>query len=413
MLYHAVSGVWRASCGNIMLRRSIWALLCVCCVVLSACGRAPAVLENDAYIWQRQWTPELVDAMRRSVADVRDWRVLAAQTDAQGRLRSFPADRTALAASGRPVILVVRIDGQLAQWDEKALLAEILALRQSWQGSPITGIEIDHDCGTARLPAYTLFLARLKAGLGDMPLSITALPAWLESPALDGLLAQADEAVLQVHAVQSPHAGLFDAALATDWAQRFAAHTHKPFRIALPTYASRVSFDADGRQLGVESEVPNLVGGASFSELAASPAAVAGFVAAMKNRPPAHLVGLVWFRLPTGDDTRAWSLSTWHAVMRGLPLSSRLSVRVQPAVAAGAVDLLLRNDSDVDVSLPSTLSLPADCTLADGINGYVLVSDRNGLRLQRRQDGWLHAHRERAVGWARCTGADPRIEIHA
>lgn len=389
------------------------ALLCVYCLVLAACGHAAVELENDAYIWQRQWTSELVDAMRQSATDVRDWRVLAAQTDAQGRLRSFPADRAALASSGRPVVLVVRIDGQLAQWDEGALLAQILALRQSWQGSPIAGIEIDHDCGTARLPAYAHFLGRLKAGLGDLPLSITALPAWLESPALDGLLTQVDEAVLQVHAVQSPRAGLFDAALAADWAQRFSARTAKPFRIALPTYASRVSFDADGRQLGVESEVPNLAGGVSFSELAASPEAVAGFVAAMKERPPEHLVGLVWFRLPTGEDTRAWSLSTWHAVMRGLPLSSRLSVRARPAAAAGAVDLLLRNDGDVDVSLPSTLSLPADCKLADGINGYVLVSDRNGLRLQRRLDGWLHAHRERAVGWARCTGADPRIEIHA
>jgi hypothetical protein len=204
---------------------------------------------------------------------------------------------------------------------------------------------------------------------------------------------------------------LFDAALATDWAQRFAARTRKPFRIALPTYASRVSFDADGRQLGVESEVPNLAGGTSFSELAASPEAVAGFVTAVKDRPPPHLVGLVWFRLPTSEDTRAWSLSTWHAVMHGLPLSSHLSVRAQPAAAAGAVDLLLRNDGDVDVSLPSTLSLPADCKLADGINGYVLVSDRSGLRLQRRQDGWLHAHRERAVGWARCTDTDPKIDI--
>lgn len=396
-----------------MLRRSMRVLLCVCWVALAACGRAPAELENDAYIWQRQWTPELIDAMRQSAADVRDWRVLAAQTDAQGRLRSFLADRAALASSGRPVILVVRVDGQLAQWDENALLAQILALRQSWQGSPIAGIEIDHDCGTARLPAYAHFLGRLKAGLGDLPLSITALPAWLESPALDGLLAQVDEAVLQVHAVQSPYAGLFDAALATDWTQRFSTRTHKPFRIALPTYASRVSFDADGRQLGVESEVPNLAGGVSFSELAASPEAVAGFVMAMKKRPPDHLVGLVWFRLPTGDDTRAWSLSTWHAVMRGLPLSSRLSVRARPAATAGAVDILLSNDGDVDVSLPSALSLPADCKLADGINGYVLVSDRNGLRLQRRQDGWLHAHRERAVGWARCAGADPRIDIQA
>jgi hypothetical protein len=396
-----------------MLRQSIRSVLCACCLALAACGRAPAALENDAYIWQRQWTPELVQAMRRSAADVRDWRVLAAQTDTQGRLRSFPLDRAALASSGRPVILVVRIDGQLVQWDEDALLAQILALRHGWPDGAIAGIEIDHDCGTARLPAYTHFLGRLKAGLGKLPLSITALPAWLESPALEGLLAQADETVLQVHAVQSPHAGLFDAALADAWARRFSTRTGKPFRIALPTYASRVSFDADGRQLGVESEVPNLAGGASFSELAASPEAVAAFVAGMSQRPPVHLAGLVWFRLPTGDDTRAWSVSTWHAVMRGLPLSSRLSVRVQPASAAGAVDLLLRNDGDIDASLPSTLRLPADCKLADGINGYVLVSDRNGLHLQRRQDGWLHAHRERAVGWARCADAHPRIGIQA
>ena len=396
-----------------MVRRTMWALLWVCCMVPVACRHASVVLENDAYIWQRQWTPELVQAMRQSAVDVRDWRVLAAQTDAQGRLRGFSVDRDALASAGRPLILVIRIDGQLLQWDEDGLLAQIQALRQNWQGTPIAGIEIDHDCGTARLPAYTHFLGRLKAVLGQTPLSITALPAWLESPALDGLLAQVDEAVLQVHAVQSPHIGLFDAASATDWAQRFSERTRKPFRIALPTYASRVSFDAQGRQLGVESEVPNLAGGVSFSELAASPQAVAGFVNAMKARPPAHLVGLVWFRLPTGEDARAWSLSTWHAVMRGLPLSSHLSVRAQPAAAAGAVDLLLRNDGDVDASLPATLSLPADCKLADGINGYVLVSDRNGWQLQRRQDGWLHAHRERVVGWARCASADPKVEIHA
>jgi hypothetical protein len=229
---------------------------------------------------------------------------------------------------------------------------------------------------------------------------------------LDAVLAAADEAVLQVHAVQSPHAGLFDARTARVWIDRFSARARKPFRVALPNYGTRVSWDEDGRLVAVRSEATVLTSGETSSELAAAPAQVAALLATLRDDPPGKLAGIVWFRLPTVNDDRAWSLSTWRAVVTGSPLQQELAVFSQAGAVAGAADLVLRNDSDVDVSLPRVIALPAGCTLADGINGYVLIR-RNGLPLlQRAQDGWLRARRQRAIGWARC-GDDtsaPRIE---
>ena len=378
----------------------------------SGCHHASAPLDDDAYVWQRQWTPALAQAMRTAAPDIHAWRILAAQTDRQGHLHGFTPDTAVLAASRRPLILVIRVDGQLAHWDEDRLLREVLAVRDHWPGPAPVGIEIDHDAGTARLHDYARFLARLKPALHGASLSITALPTWLDDPVgLDAVLAVADKAVLQVHAVQSPHAGLFDPALAAVWIERFAEHAPHVFRVALPTYASRVSFDQDGRVLGVESEVPNLAGGASFSELAARPAIVAAFVQQLRRAPPSRLAGFVWFRLPTDEDSRAWSLSTWHAVMRGLPLSSALSVRTRAGVMTGSLDIYLRNDGDLDAALPAAVRLPASCAVADGINGYALVMAGERALLQRRQDGWLHAGRERVIGWARCRDAMPVVAI--
>lgn len=379
--------------------RGVWALLGAC---LAACHSASAPLEQDAYVWQRQWNSSVVTALGQSADLVHDWRVLAAQTDARGQLQPVAMDRAALAATHRPVILVVRIEGQLVQWDEDALLAQILVLRDSWHGQALAGIEIDHDCGTARLPAYAHFLGRLRQALGGLQLSITALPAWLSSGDLDKVIAQADEVVLQVHAVQSPRAGLFDDALARAWIDRFAVRSSKPFRVALPNYGTRVAWDGDGRVVAVQSESPALVGGMEASELAASPAKVATLLSSLRSDRPSGLSGIVWFRLPTPQDERAWSLPTWRAVMTDSPLTNRIAALFQDGAVPGMVDVILRNDGDVDIGLPHGIQLPVGCTLADGVNGYTLSSRHGQPFLQRSQDGWLRAHRQRAVGWARC-----------
>jgi len=392
-----------------------WVFLCLCGFLLQACSRAPqATLAQQAYIWQRVWTPAVTSAMHDSGDAIHGWRVLAAQTDASGRLQRFNPDRAALADSGKPVVLVLRIDGQLPQFDEDALLAGALDLWRDWQGSgaALAGLEIDHDCGTARLPAYADFLGRLHAALpAGTRLSITALPAWLSSPALAGVLASVDQSVLQVHAVRDPRAGLFDPVLARHWAGEYATRSDKPFLLALPNYGSRVSWDAQGRIVAVSSEAAVLDAHEDSRELLAQPAQLADFLRALRADPPPHLQGIAWFRLPTTQDLRAWSLPTWLAVIEGRPLTVRLDASLQPGDVAGAWDVRLRNGGEVDAGLPARVTLPAGCSPADGVNGYRLRTDQRGISLQRAQQGLLRAGHQRTIGWARCPAGGENLHV--
>jgi uncharacterized protein DUF3142 len=372
---------------------------------LAASSVSHGALPQDAYVWQRQWTPALASALDRSADLVRAWRVLAAQSDAEGRLRAPIVDWSALTATNRPVIPVIRIDGQLAHWDEAQLLADIRETIGRWREAAVTiaGIEIDHDCATARLPAYARFLAKLRAELGGTTLSITALPTWLGSRALDRVLAASDEVVLQVHAVQNPRAGLFDAATAQRWIESFARRTPKPFRVALPAYGTRVSWGADGRLRAVESERPLLIDDTSAAELIASPQEVGALLRSLERSRPAQLAGVAWFRLPTDGDSRAWSLATWRAVLRGEPSEPQVQTQVVAGGQPGLSDIRLVNAEDVDAELPRRVVLPGGCGVADGINGYTLAQEQDGLVLRRLQPGLLHGHHQQTIGWMRCT----------
>lgn len=369
----------------------------VALALLAACDRAPP-LTHDAYIWQRQWTPGLRDAIAASNDLVRDWRVLAAQADRDGRFHVFTPDLPV--QGGRPAIAVVRIDGRLARFDTDELIGRIDEVHRRWPH--IAGIEIDYDCPTSRLPAYTAFLRQLKDRLGSMPLSITALPTWLGSSNLDALLAVPDEAVLQVHAVQAPQAGLFDPDVAAGWITDFSAHTRKPFRVALPTYGSRVSWNADGSLLAVESESAALASGAVASELYAAPSTVLAFVQRLEAHRPARLAGLVWFRLPTPEDTRAWSLTTWRGVVTGHVDTQPVTVSLNTPTADGPSDIVIENPGGMDAEAPSRVALPPGCTVADGIDGYALRRTGDGLSLVAVQARPLPAHASRPIGWARC-----------
>lgn len=358
-------------------------------------------VEQDAYVWQRQWSAPVREAVTQSADLVAHWRVLAAQLDAQGRWVDVHYDRDALRASGKPVILVVRIDGQLAQWHADDVAGHVQALIQQASGLPVTGIEIDHDCATSRLDDYAALLASLRQRLpANLSLSITALPTWMGAPALPAVLAHADDVVLQVHAVQSPRAGLFDAKLARAWIDRFASLAPRGFHVALPAYGTRVAWGDDGRPRSVESEARSLDSAEDAHELAATPEQVAGLLSDLRRHPPPGWRGVAWFRLPTSQDARAWSPATWRAVVTGRALSAKFSVQWSRNMASGAFDVVLSNDSVIDASLPDLVSLPSQCVLADGINGYVL--DASARVLRREREGWLRGQHKRVIGWVRC-----------
>src|ERR1700723_1520359 len=263
-------------------------------VFLSGASASRHALPQDAYIWQRKWTPALRVALTKSSDLVRAWRVLAAYSDDGGHLQAVAVDWKALKSSGRPVIAVVRINGQLAHYNDEQLLSDLNGLLSRWRQrvAPIAGLEIDHDCGVARLAAYAQFLARARASLDPaIPLSITALPAWLSSPELDAVFAPGSEVVLQVQMVQNPPAGLFDAQQARRWIQEMSPRADKPFRVALPAYGVRVTRREDGSMLAVESEEPLLAGGYSSSELVVSPEDVSALLRDLERNPPATLSG--------------------------------------------------------------------------------------------------------------------------
>ncbi|NKF25362.1 DUF3142 domain-containing protein [Pseudomonas sp. BGM005] len=383
-----------------------WSAL-VAVLLLCACERQDAVpLDQQLYVWQRQWTPAHELALNDSRNDFSTLRVLALQAFPNAGWSRARIDTALLKHDARPLIAVIRLDGQLKALDPQAVTAQILQVLADWQGQGLTlsGVEIDHDAGSARLSAYTEFLTHLRDALpANLRLSITALPAWLDSPQLPALLATVDSSVLQVHAVSDPRRGLFDPEQARRWAKAWGRVTDKPFYLALPAYGVALLPDVDGAPV-VESEVP-LERGGQRRELLADPQQLGRLAIELREDRPAHLAGLIWFRLPLANDRRAWSLSTLRAVARGDALSSQLGLTFTNQ--NGLQDIALRNVGNLDSAWPARITVKArGCEGADALAGYALQQTADLLTFTRLRDGRLPAGGQRAIGWARCANID-------
>ncbi|WP_166222036.1 DUF3142 domain-containing protein [Pseudomonas atagonensis] len=376
-------------------------------LVLSACERQEAPpLDQQLYVWQRQWMPAHEAALRDSRHDFSTLRVLALQAFPNAGWSRARIDSTLLKADGRPLIAVIRLDGQLQALDQDQTTQQILQVLDDWRARGLTlgGVEIDHDAGSSRLADYTAFLVHLRAALPvALPLSITALPAWLDSPQLPALLASVDSSVLQVHAVSDPRRGLFDPDQASRWAKAWGRISGNPFYLALPAYGVALLPD-DGGAPRVESEVP-LNSAGERRELLADPLQLSHLAQQLREDRPTHLAGLIWFRLPLANDRRAWSLSTLRAVALGEALSSQLTLRFSEQ--KGLFDIQLHNAGNLDSAWPARLTVKATgCEGADALAGYSLQQDPDLLTFTRLHDGRLPADGQRAIGWARCATID-------
>ena len=60
---------------NIFAKRCSAALCSALLLLLAACGRPEADLPDDAYVWQRSWTPPVSQALANNADVVRAWRV--------------------------------------------------------------------------------------------------------------------------------------------------------------------------------------------------------------------------------------------------------------------------------------------------------------------------------------------------
>ncbi len=392
------------------------AAILLCVVGLSASTLSSRAVDDplphDAYIWQRLWTPGVIAAAQQSADVVRTWRVLLAESDRSGRWTTVAVPWSEIVATGRPIVAVIRIDGRLDEARMSAMVEHVASTVEKVPGR-LAGVEIDYDCPTSKLPTYSRFLSALRSRLAPaLALSITALPTWMGSPHLDRLAADLTEVVLQVHAVDDPRRGLFDPARAERWVREFGRRIGKPFRVALPAYDVRVTWQADGRLASVEGEMPLLAGTAEGEVLGAAPEAILGFLRSLDRSVPEGLVGVVWFRLPTDADARSWSTDTWRAVVAGQLPSARLSAGLVPTDTPDLWTVTLSNDGLVDAVLPRQVRLDAACAMADGANGFRLKRrEGESLALEATGGGRLRAHRSRVVGWARCVEPGRQLNV--
>jgi hypothetical protein len=374
--------------------------------LLTACQpqtRPP--LTHDAYVWQRAWREPLKAALNESAGEVRAWHVLAGEFDSAGHLQPIAVDLGALELTHRPVILVLRINGPVLP--KYQLESDIISLVREWQRViPVAGIEIDFDSGASGLDDYAVFLSRLRAAMAQqLPLSITLLPDWLDAAEFPKLLDSVDEVVLQLHALPRWGTQLFDPIRAKAWAQRMS-HYAKPFRVGLPNYGSRVSVDAQGKILAVESEVPMQLPQGNIQEVFVAPELVADYLLALEKNPLPNLLGVVWFRLPLGSDSRVWSRSTWHAVMRHQALQPVWQAHWQASNSPGAPgQLRLTNQGKTDAVFPEKLVTNLDCHNSSE-QPYVLESSATGgvaSIFVRSRKGLLRAGQTLLVASAHCS----------
>ena len=172
------------------------------------------------YVWQGAWTPEV-----RAAAKVPDTPMLfVLHAEVSDTVRTVDVPELG------PHAAVIRAD----------TLAHLAAVPIDVPPDA-TELQLDVDVPTADLADYADFLAGLDL---DVPLTITALPDWLRSPAFPDVLDAVDGWTLQVHAPgQAFH--LPDLS---------AVPRDRPFRIALPTYGVGLVKDREGVTVGVVGE---------------------------------------------------------------------------------------------------------------------------------------------------------------
>jgi hypothetical protein len=400
-------------------------------------GRASGPLRQEAYVWQRVWTPEVKDAVSGS-RGLAGLTVLASQVDLSRqppRIARAHYDAAALQATGRPVGLAIRIgrfaggagrfEADPGQVHFLTSVARQVVDEAKKRGLNPAELQIDFDCPESRLGDYPELLAAIKATVAPVRVVFTALPSWLSHDREFRRIAEAaDGYVLQVHsfsAPRDPDAPLVvcDPEDARDWVDE-AARFGKPFRVALPTYGYVAAFDPQGKLLGVSAEGPSLAWppDVKLRVAASDPYAMVGLVRGWTRSRPRELAGIVWYRLPSSRDSLNWAPSTFAAVVAGR--DPKRDLRIEPqSVRPTYFQIALVNAGEADAPWPASFRVRwtgGSLISADGLAGYerprILPDEATFLRTapasadlpdlplrpgERRIAAWLRFDRETKV----------------
>lgn len=388
------------------LSNSLGLLAGLVALLLAGCTEPPA-LQHQVYIWQRLWTEQHPVALAESKKDFNALRVLAMQIDLPDGTylwQQSRVDLTALQQDGRPVIVVVRIDGTITELQHLSIAWTLKPLLKRWQdaGIKVAGVEIDYDSARSQLPLYQVWLKQLKTNLPpELPLRITALPDWLLAGEFPELLSAVDGITLQLHSILSPEQGLFDIDVAKAWVRQLLVWEPKSFDIALPAYHSALIASPNSKSgYVVESEVP-IASKGERREMYVDPASVAEFLDWLQQTQPEGLANVVWFRLPLPQDKRAWPLPTLQAVIRQQPLAAKIELTLTGE--APLFELVAKNSGNTAGAMPKIIDLQGtNCSGMDALVDYQLNQAGDEISLERNKNLGLAAGQQLKLGWFRC-----------
>ena len=198
-----------------IVRVGLKAAFAICALLLAGCSRSvprtSGPLPQRGYLWQRDWTPAVIDAVvtaqRRLDGVVLlggevEWiekkpSLITANIDWE-ILRSRQI-RCGLALRIAPFAVGSGRDDSNTRFvvDAAQSLVDIAASH----GVALSEFQIDFDCTQKNLRAYRGWLRALRQAVHPVRFVLTTLPAWLDDPEFVPLVREADGYVLQVHSV--------------------------------------------------------------------------------------------------------------------------------------------------------------------------------------------------------------------
>jgi len=389
--------------------------------IFASAAMADAPLPHQVYVWQRAWTPAVGEALAARATNFTEAAVLLAEVSWKNKIPQVTradVDFSALAKLPCPVGLVLRVGpfkGELATNAAAVdflagLIASLMAEARKKQIAPVE-LQIDFDCATAKLDDYRAWLLAVQKQVASLPVTITALPSWLDLPAFARLAANSTNYILQVHSLDKPTditaPFLLCDPVAAKRAVARAGEIGVPFRVALPTYTYIVAFNPAGKFIGLSAESPrsDWPEGTQLREMSANPLAMSALVEIWNTNRPAAMRGVIWYRLPVAADNLNWRWPTLGAIVAGREPRESFHADAR-RVEAGLVEISLVNDGELDIS--SRLAVEARWTDArlvagDSLGGFELAEQNvSAAKFQNQSSQYrLLAGEKQIVGWLR------------
>jgi hypothetical protein len=382
---------------------------------------------RDVYVWQRAWTPGVVEAVTGHGGTFGEVVALGAQvwwTDGRPHVARVAVDWEALRRAGAAVGIAIRINpyagafaGRGGATDLLCDLAAELVAAGAVKGVPVAELQIDFDAAESKLEGYRVWVEAIRRRVAT-PVVITAVPSWLDAPGFEALARAAGQYVLQVHSVERPAlAGdggrmtLCDADAARRAVER-AGRIAVPFRVALPTYGYAVAFE-NGKFLGLSAEgrSPAWPAGAVVRDVRAEAGEVAGLVAGWTADRPAALRGVIWYRLPVAGDTLNWRWPTLAAAIEGrVPRSALRAKSRRDGDGLTTIEVVNEGEADERIDF-AVVASGGKVVSADALDGFERRDAAGGVRFVGAGGGRLGAGDRRVVGWVR-TDRESEVVAH-